>query len=112
MSKPVLILFGTQSGNSEDLASQLAKSASSHGLTPKVVDMETASVEQMAQSERILIICSTWGEGDMPDSAEELWDSISAQDAPRMENTHFSVCALGDTTVSYTHLTLPTTPYV
>ena len=39
MSKEVLILFGTQSGNSEDLASQLAKSASSHGLTPQVVDM-------------------------------------------------------------------------
>ena len=101
MSKPVLILFGTQSGNSEDLASQLAKSASSHGLTPKVADMETASVEQMAQSERILIICSTWGEGDMPDSAEELWDSISAEDAPRMENTHFSVCALGDTSYEF-----------
>ena len=101
MSKPVLILFGTQSGNSEDLASQLAKSASSHGLTPKVADMETASVEQMAQSERILIICSTWGEGDMPDAAEALWDSISAESAPRMENTHFSVCALGDTSYEF-----------
>ena len=41
------------------------------------------------------------GEGDMPDSAEELWDSISAQDAPRMENTHFSVCALGDTSYEF-----------
>ena len=70
MSKEVLILFGTQSGNSEDLASQLAKSAESHNLTAKVQDMEETSLEQMAQSERILIICST--------------------------------------SVSYTHLTLPT----
>ena len=101
MSKEVLILFGTQSGNSEDLASQLAKSAESHNLTAKVQDMEETSLEQMAQSERILIICSTWGEGDMPDSAEELWDSISAEDAPRMENTHFSVCALGDTSYEF-----------
>ena len=72
MSKEVLILFGTQSGNSEDLASQLAKSAESHNLTAKVQDMEETSLEQMAQSERILIICSTWGEGDMPDSAAEI----------------------------------------
>lgn len=97
MSKPVLILFGTQSGNSEDLASQLAKSATSHNLVPTVVDMEAATVEQMASSERILIICSTWGEGEQPDAAEALWDSISAEGAPRMDNTHFSVCALGDT---------------
>jgi len=94
MSKEVLILFGTQSGNSEDLASQLAKSAESHNLVPTVQDMEETSVQQMAQSERILIICSTWGEGEMPDSAEDLWDSISAGDAPKMENTHFSICAL------------------
>ena len=101
VSKPVLILFGTQSGNSEDLASQLAKSAPSHGLDPKVVDMEAATVEQMAASERILIICSTWGEGEMPDAAEALWDSISEESAPRMENTHFSVCALGDTSYEF-----------
>ena len=49
MSKPVLILFGTQSGNSEDLASQLAKSAISW-LNSKSSGYGAASVEQMAQS--------------------------------------------------------------
>ena len=101
MSKPVLILFGTQSGNSEDLASQLAKSATAHGLTPTVLDMDATNVEMMASSERILIICSTWGEGEMPDSAEALWDSINAEGVPKMENTHFSVCALGDTSYEF-----------
>jgi len=101
MSKPVLILFGTQSGNSEDLASQLAKSATSHNLTPTVLDMDAASVEMMASSERILIICSTWGEGEMPDSAEALWDSINAEGVPKMENTYFSVCSLGDTSYEF-----------
>ena len=101
VSKPVLILFGTQSGNSEDLATQLAKSATSHDLIPTVQDMDATTVEQMAASERILIICSTWGEGEMPDSAEALWDSISADGAPKMENTFFSVCALGDTSYEF-----------
>ncbi len=101
VSKPVLILFGTQSGNSEDLAAQLAKSATAHDLVPTVQDMDATTVEQMAASERILIICSTWGEGDMPDSAEALWDSISADDAPKMQNTFFSVCALGDTSYEF-----------
>ena len=101
MSRPVLILFGSQSGNSEDLALKLAKYSTNHNLTPTVVDMENATVEQMASSERILIICSTWGEGEMPDSAEALWDSISVEDAPKMENTHFSICALGDTSYEF-----------
>jgi sulfite reductase (NADPH) flavoprotein alpha-component len=33
----------------------------------------------------------------MPDNAQLLWDAISADSAPRMENTQYSILALGDT---------------
>ena len=41
--------------------------------------------------ERILIVCSTYGEGEMPDSASDFWDQSSADDAPKLGNTPFAV---------------------
>ena len=44
-----------------------------------------------------MICCSTWGEGEQPDNAEDLWISANAEDSPSMEGVNFSVLALGDT---------------
>jgi len=101
MAKSVSILFGTQSGNSEDLAHSAAKIAAEHGLDAKVLGMDECTMESLSNTERILIICSTWGEGDMPENAEELWESASSDDAPRMENTYFSVLSLGDSSYTF-----------
>ena len=46
---------------------------------------------------RVLIVCSTWGEGEQPDNAEALWIAANTDGAPSLSQTHFSVCALGDT---------------
>src|SRR5690606_32853770 len=46
---------------------------------------------------QVLIITSTYGEGEMPDNAELFWEALSAETAPRLENMHFAVLALGDT---------------
>ena len=95
--RELLVLFGTQSGNSEDLAALTAKMASSVHLNGVAKDMAESSMSEVASAKRILIICSTWGEGEMPDSAQALWDAANAADAPSLENVSFTICALGDT---------------
>jgi len=62
-----------------------------------VVSMDSFDLTTLPSVERLLIITSTYGEGEMPDNAQALWDLASAGDAPKLENTKFSVCALGDT---------------
>jgi sulfite reductase (NADPH) flavoprotein alpha-component len=51
----------------------------------------------LAKEKNILIVSSTWGEGDMPDNAAEFWDGINANgSSPQLSGVNFSVLALGD----------------
>ena len=94
--KPLTIIYGSQTGNSEAMANEAAEVAKNHGLAPNVIDMSDMELTTLAKSERILVITSTYGEGEMPDNAQILWDEISADNAPSFEKSFFSVLALGD----------------
>ena len=95
------ILFGSQSGNSEELAAKFAKRAADYGMEATVHDMDGFDLSSMSSMKRVLIICSTWGEGDMPDNAEELWQEAISDSAPKLDGTFFSVLALGDTSYEF-----------
>ena len=97
MAKSVSILFGTQSGNSEDLAHSAAKVAAKHGMEAKVLGMDECTMDDISKTERVLIICSTWGEGDQPDNAQDLYDDVCDSDDGCMDGVNFAVLALGDT---------------
>jgi sulfite reductase (NADPH) flavoprotein alpha-component len=96
-AKPITIIYGSQTGNAETCAYEAADAAQAAGMTPNVMDMDDVSLAELAQAERILVCTSTYGEGEMPDNAQSLWDEISADDAPSFSNSFFSVLALGDT---------------
>ena len=91
------ILYGSQTGNCESLANDAANSAKTHGLAPIVKSMDAVEINQLPQMHYLLIITSTYGEGDMPDNAELLWGAANSAAAPRLENVNYSVLALGDT---------------
>ena len=95
------ILFGSQSGNAEGLASKIAKNAKSYGLQGNVHDMDGFDFNSLSSKKRVIIVCSTWGEGEQPDNAEELWKFANSGAASRLEQTHFAVCALGDTSYEF-----------
>ena len=94
---PISILFGTQTGNSEELANDAAEIAQSRGYEPKVSELDAVSMVEFAQIENAIIVVSTYGEGEMPDNAEVFWQALSASTAPRLENMSYAVLGLGDT---------------
>jgi sulfite reductase (NADPH) flavoprotein alpha-component len=93
---PLTILFGTESGNAETLAAQARKAATKLGFAPKVVDMADFTLAQAAATENLLIVASTWGEGDPPQRAVDFFERLMTDDAPRFDKTRFAVLALGD----------------
>ncbi|MFM9377711.1 sulfite reductase subunit alpha [Gordonia sp. VNK21] len=90
------IAYGTQTGNAEWIAEQAATLAAERGLQAVCTDLEDLSPARLAGMSRLLVVCSTYGEGEMPDAAEDFWLALAGPDAPRLEGLHFAVLALGD----------------
>ncbi len=96
-SVPLLVLFGSQSGNAESLAKKVAKEANTRGFSARAAGMDTMTAAALAAEPNVLVITSTWGEGDMPDNAAVFWDQLNQNgSSPRLESVRYSVLALGD----------------
>lgn len=94
--KKVTVIYGTESGNSEELAEQLFKSAKQKGFKPRISNMADAKVADLKDAGSLLVVVSTWGDGDPPEAAEEFYNELMSTDVS-LEGVEFSVCALGDT---------------
>ncbi|RYD43396.1 MAG: hypothetical protein EOP85_10210 [Verrucomicrobiaceae bacterium] len=93
---PVTILWGSQTGNSEMLGKKLVKQLAAKGHSPTLLDMAAVSPPDLTSIEHLLIITSTYGDGEPPDNAAALHAALHAADAPMLSNVSFSVLALGD----------------
>jgi len=93
---PVTILWGSQTGNSETLGKKLSKALAAKGHTPTLRDMADVSPADLSASRHLLIITSTYGDGEAPDNAAALHAALHAADAPFLESVNFAVLALGD----------------
>ncbi|WP_411034834.1 sulfite reductase subunit alpha [Shinella sp. BYT-45] len=91
------ILYGTQTGNAERVAMDAAAAARGLGLAPQVAGLDDVTMDQLAAMQRLIVVTSTYGEGEMPDNAQLFWEALSASTAPRLEGLRFGVLALGDT---------------
>ncbi|MEP4079922.1 diflavin oxidoreductase [Haloferula sp.] len=94
---PVTVLWGSQTGNAESLAKQLMKRMKKGGFEPEVHDMAAYDRARLTQEKNVLIITSTYGDGEPPDNAEDLYNWILSDEAPKLEGVSYSVLALGDT---------------
>jgi len=95
------VLFGSESGNAESLADQTVKTATKAGFKAKAVSMSDIKPAKLKGIENLLVLVSTWGEGDPPENSIDFIQTLMSDQAPRLEGTRFSVLGLGDT--SYEH---------
>jgi sulfite reductase (NADPH) flavoprotein alpha-component len=94
---PLTILYASESGNSEALATKAKKAAQKHGLDAKVFDMADVDMAVLAKAKNIVVFAATWGEGDPPSRAVDFYQALMSDAAPRIDGVRFAVLALGDT---------------
>ena len=93
--QPLTILYGTQTGTAESLAKRAAKEAGKRGFAPAVLDMAATDPAKLAGEKNVLVVVSTYGDGEPPDNAKALHAALASDSAP-LAGLRYSVCALGD----------------
>ncbi|MFT3971243.1 MAG: sulfite reductase flavoprotein subunit alpha [Micropruina sp.] len=91
------VLYGSQTGCSELLAEDLVSAAQARGMAPTLRVLNDVELDDLTRMERVLVITSTYGDGELPDNAGLFWDDFGSEAAPRLEDVRFAVLALGDT---------------
>ncbi len=99
--RKLLVIFGTETGNAEELAEDTGSMAAKFDLEPSIMDMEDITPDDISDAKRLIVICSTWGEGDQPVNAQDLYDAVSDSEDGIMEGVNFAVLALGDTAFEF-----------
>ncbi|NIP97229.1 MAG: sulfite reductase subunit alpha [Akkermansiaceae bacterium] len=94
---PVTILVGSQTGNAEGCAKKVAKDMNGGRFEVEVVDMAQYDQARLPNEKHLLVITSTYGDGEPPDNAADLYEFIHSAEAPKLPGVRFAVLALGDT---------------
>lgn len=93
---PLLILFGSQTGTAEALAKKIGAEATKRNYAPRVADMNGFAAIDWKSEQRMLLVTSTWGDGEPPDNAVGFWNFLNSANVPDVAHLNYSVLALGD----------------
>jgi len=89
------ILFGTESGNAELVADDIADAFEAAGIDTEIVPMEDYDVDELAGESTVVVITSTYGEGELPATTAPFVETLRST-APDLSGVRFAAFGLGD----------------
>lgn len=92
----ITVLYGSQTGNAEGVAEQARDRAKAHGFNVRLLDMADATKKDLKDPTNLVVVVSTQGEGDPPDTAIGFYELINGRKAPKLDGHRFAVLGLGD----------------
>ena len=92
----ITVLYGSHSGNSEFIAKEAQNYLKKNGLSANACNVAKYDIQRLGTEQFVLVVISTHGEGDPPDSALKFYKNLFSEHAPSLTNLQFAVCALGD----------------
>jgi MioC protein len=97
MPLDLTILVGTMTGTAQSVAQELELRLDDGNTTARAVLMDDLDPGVFAGGGLFLICTSTYGQGDVPDNAKKLYESLLSQ-RPDLSAVQYGVIALGDRT--------------
>jgi sulfite reductase (NADPH) flavoprotein alpha-component len=91
------IIYASESGNAEGLALKARKLALKQGFDAKVLDMADLDLATLPKLQNVIIYAATWGEGDPPQRAADVFAQLMSDTALALTGLNFAVLGLGDT---------------
>ena len=89
------IFVGTMYGNALLVAEEAQAILAAHGHTAQVFEDPEVSDWEACQDKYVLVVTSTTGQGDLPDSIVPLFQGLQDRYQPRLR---YGIIALGDST--------------
>jgi MioC protein len=97
MAADITILVGTMTGTADMVAQEVQQALEGAGRTAEILQMDTLDASIFRAGGTFLLCTSTYGAGDVPDNAQQLFSSLETE-RPKLDNVIYGVIALGDTT--------------
>ena len=89
------ILYASEGGHAWDVADYVADLAEKKQIRFEQNELNEISVSDLKSLSKVMIICSTTGDGDVPMTGEDFWDELE-EALIDLSDVEYSVCALGD----------------
>jgi len=96
----IVILYGTESGNAELVADDLVESIDDHPA--EAFDMSDFDPADLDVSDFVIVVCSTYGDGELPSGAVPFHDALTAQQ-PDLTGLRYAVFGMGDSSYEATY---------
>jgi MioC protein len=97
----ITILVGTMTGTAQLVAQELELAWDDGETQVETILMEKADASVFAREGVFLVCTSTYGQGDVPDNAKNLYEALKAS-KPDLSRVRYGVFGLGDRTYAET----------
>ncbi|MGQ4485970.1 molybdopterin-dependent oxidoreductase [Streptomyces sp. SAS_281] len=94
--REVVVLWASQTGNAEEFAAATADRLTATGHRTRLLGMDQADPRALPPAADLLLITSTFGDGDAPDNGSGFWEALTAADLPPLDGRRYAVLAFGD----------------
>ncbi|WP_421286788.1 assimilatory sulfite reductase (NADPH) flavoprotein subunit [Aeromonas veronii] len=100
-SGSLTILYGSQTGNAKGIATAIKAQAEARGLPVILASMADYKPKQLKKESHLLVVVSTYGEGEPPESAVDLFEQLKKGKIGKLDGLKFAVLGLGDSSYEF-----------
>ncbi|KAJ6444343.1 sulfite reductase flavoprotein alpha-component [Purpureocillium lavendulum] len=98
--RTVLVLYGSETGNAQDMAEELGKLCRRLHFKSRVEELDGVELTTLLEHQLVIFVISTTGQGDMPHNSLLFWKKLLRKRLPKgcLSQVRFTCCGLGDST--------------